>query len=77
MTTGWGYYIQGSDQLAEVDELGSELSMAIDCAVHFPAFGKNLFECRCGVVFPVYLVRSRNWELIRKKHEEEGVYARR
>jgi len=61
----------------EIDELGTELSLQIGCPVHFPAFGKNLFECRCGVIFPVYLVKAKNWELIRRKHIEEGALARR
>lgn len=75
MTTGWGYYIQGSDQLQEIDELGSELSVRIHCPVHYPAFGKNLFECRCGVIFPVYLVKGKDWKLINRKHEEERRYS--
>ena len=74
---GWGYFMQGSDQLIEVDELGGLLSLAIHCPVHYPAFGKNLFECKCGVIFPLYLAKSRNWELIRQKHIEEGIYARK
>ena len=72
-TTGWGYYMQGSDQQIEVDELGSRLSEAIHCPVHYPAYNKNLFECRCGVIFPLYLVRSGNWELVNRKHDEERV----
>lgn len=75
MTTDWGYYMQGSDQMVEIDELGAELSVAIHCPVHYPAFGKRLFECRCGVIFPVYLVKARNWDLIRHKHEEERSYS--
>ena len=67
----WGFYIQGSDQMIEMDELGSQLSMIIHCPVHHPAFGKKLFECGCGVIFPAYLVKDRNWELIRRKHQEE------
>ena len=74
-TDGWGYYQQGSDQTIEIDELGSQLSVEIDCAVHYPAFGKKLFECRCGVIFPAYLVAGRNWELIRRKHQEERRYS--
>lgn len=70
-TTGWGYFVQGSDQMVEVDELGQKLSKAIHCAIHYPAYGKNLFECYCGVIFPVYLVKVENWLLIIKKHEEE------
>ena len=75
MTTGWGSYIQGSDQLQEIDELGTELSLALHCPVHYPAFGKKLFECMCGVIFPAYLVRGKNWELIRQKHVEERRYS--
>lgn len=74
-TTGWGFYEQGSDQMHEVMELGEKLSLEIDCPVHFPVYGKNLFECVCGVIFPVYLVRGGDWGLIRRKHEEEGRYA--
>lgn len=71
MTTGWGFFMQGSDQMQEVMELGEKLSLAIGCTVHYPAFGKNLFECKCGVIFPVYFVRSKNWDLVKKRHEEE------
>ena len=71
----WGANIQ-SGKLQEVDQLGSELSLAIHCAVHFPAYNKNLFECMCGVVFPLYLVKGRNWELIEHKHVEEKELAK-
>ena len=74
-TDGWGYYQQGNDQMIEIDELGSQLSMEIDCPVHYPSFGKKLFECRCGVIFRAYLVAGRNWELIRSKHQEERRYS--
>lgn len=66
----WGAYLQpGLDE--EIEELGAKLSIEIGCAVHFPAYNKNLFECMCGVIFPLYLVKSRDWKLIRKKHSEE------
>lgn len=68
-TTGWGYSIRGSDQLVEVDELGTRLSLEIDCAVHYPAFGKHIFECKCGVLFPVYFLKYGDWETVKKKHE--------
>lgn len=70
-TDGWGYYMQSNQAWLEIDELGSKLSIEIGCPVHYPAFGKRLFECRCGVIFPVYLVAGRNWDLIRHRHEEE------
>ncbi len=75
MTTGWGYYLQGSDQMQEIDELGNKLSVQINCGVHYPAFGKHLYECMCGVIFPVYLLKGGNWELVRKRHDEEKEYA--
>ena len=69
---GWGSYIQqGLNE--EIDSLGAELSIQIHCPVHYPAYNKNLFECMCGVIFPLYLVKSRNWEVIKQKHIEEGV----
>ncbi len=66
----WGAYIQ-SGKLQEVDQLGSELSLVIHCAVHYPAYNKNLFERKCGVVFPLYLVKTKNWEVIIQKHDKE------
>ncbi len=71
-TAGWGFYSQQSDQMIEVDELGSELSLAIHCPVHYPAYNKHMFECTCGVLFPVYIVRTKDWDKIRQKHAEEG-----
>jgi len=66
----WGAYVQqGLNE--EIDSLGAELSLQIDCPVHYPAYNKNLFECMCGVIFPLYLVRGRNWKLIKQKHIEE------
>ena len=66
----WGSYIQPG-VTEELDALGAKLSVEINCAVHYPAYNKHLFECMCGVIFPVYLIRGGGWEAIRKKHEEE------
>lgn len=72
----WGAYVQpGLDE--EIDSLGSRLSVEISCPVHYPAYGKNLFECHCGVIFPLYLVRGGNWELIKQKHVEERRLSKR
>jgi len=71
LTTGWGYYLQGTQRQMEVDELGSRLSIVLHCPVHFPAFGKNLFECKCGVIFPLYLVKGGDWNTMKEKHEKE------
>ncbi|KKN75157.1 hypothetical protein LCGC14_0383160 [marine sediment metagenome] len=70
MTTGWGYYLQTPEQ-RDVDELGSKLSVVLNCPVHFPAWGKNMFECLCGVIFPLYIVKGGDWEKIKQKHLEE------
>ena len=68
----WGAYIQpGLNE--EIDSLGARLSVEIHCAVHYPAYNKNLFECMCGVIFPLYVVKGEDWELIKKKHIEERV----
>ena len=71
----WGGYQQpGLDE--EIDSLGSQLSLELQCAVHYPAYNKNLYECNCGVIFPLYLVKGRNWQLIKHKHVEEKGYAK-
>ena len=67
----WGAYVQNGN-MEEVESLGCELSLALHCAVHYPAFNKPLFECECGVVFPIYVVKTRNWNNIINKHVEEG-----
>ena len=71
----WGGYMQ-SDFDLETDELGAKLSIAIHCPVHYPAFGKNLWECKCGVIFPRYLLKGGDWKLIVRKHDEEREYAK-
>ncbi|KKN53776.1 hypothetical protein LCGC14_0598690 [marine sediment metagenome] len=66
----WGAYQQpGLDE--EIDSLGSQLSIEIGCAVHYPAYNKNLFECMCGVIFPLYVVKGQDWKLIKQKHVDE------
>ena len=70
MKGSWGAYVQAGN-FEQVDSLGSELSIRIDCAVHYPAYNKNLFECKCGVIFPLYMVAGRDWDVIIKRHEDE------
>lgn len=67
-TTGWGYFEQGSDQLQEIMELGEKLNKAIGCPIHYPAFGKRLFECTHGIVFPVYVVQGNSQDTLRELH---------
>jgi len=66
----WGAYMQGGFS-EEVDSLGAMLSVEIDCPVHYPAFNKNLFECKHGVVLPYYVVAAKDWDKIRKVHNLE------
>lgn len=70
-TNGWGYFQQGADQMQEVMELGKKLNLAIDCSVHYPAFGKNLFECKCGKIFPVYIVKGHSSEELAEIHNRK------
>lgn len=67
----WGAYVQGGN-LEEIDKLGRQLSIEIDCPVHFPAYDKNLFECKCMIVFRFdqvkYAVTSGNWSIVKEIH---------
>ncbi len=71
-TTGWGYFQQGADQMQEIMELGEKLSIAINCPIHYPAFGKNVFECQCEKLFPVYVVKGHSVEELVKMHRDEN-----
>jgi hypothetical protein len=69
----WGYFMRGSDQQIEVEELGSKLSSKINCSIHYPAYGKKLYECNCGIIFPHFLVKGAEmtdgWQTIIDIHE--------
>ncbi|KKL49740.1 hypothetical protein LCGC14_2312510 [marine sediment metagenome] len=68
----WGYFIQGSDQQLEAEELGSILSVKLGCAVHYPAYNKPLYECLCGITFPISIVKHcrkvMDWGYVLEKH---------
>ena len=68
----WGAYMQEGN-LADLDALGSQLSIEISCPVHYPAYGKHIFECMCGVLFPMYLVKGGDWDKIREHHKKGPV----
>ena len=74
----WGAYVQpGLDE--EIEALGAKLSVEIRCPIHYPAYNKKLYECMCGVVFPLYLLRmaeTKGWDVIREKHIEERKFTR-
>lgn len=71
MTAGWGFFQQGNEQVQRIMMLGEKLNLAINCTVHYPAFGKNLFECKCNKTFPVYVVEGRSPEELAKIHSED------
>ena len=72
----WGAYTQDAN-FEQVDKLGAELSIKLHCGVHYPAYNKNLFECECGVIFPLYMVKGHGWDAIIKKHEDKRELSRR
>ena len=55
----------------ELEQAGAQLSIEVNCPIHYPAFNKNLFECKHGVVFPVWIPFGGNWDIARTKHEDE------
>lgn len=56
--------------MQEIDQLGRKLNLAIGCPIHYPAFGKRLFECKCGVIFPLFVVEASSEEKLRELHED-------
>ena len=72
----WGAYIQ-SGQQQEIEQLGCQLSLVIDCPVHYPAYNKPIFECKCGVTFLMVSVKEKMWEDIWQKHNHEREFTRK
>lgn len=70
----WGYYQQGNGRQRDIDNAGSQLSLRLSCPVHYPAYEKRMFECKCGVLFPVFVVdaaiSSGDWSVVEKQHRE-------
>ncbi|MFH1031098.1 MAG: hypothetical protein V1767_00805 [Chloroflexota bacterium] len=52
----WQPVEQGGEQLQFIDFQGRRLSLLWDCAVRYPAFEKNEFECRHGLSFPYFVI---------------------
>ena len=67
----WEKYNPQPEFNDELEALGSKLSVEIGCPIRYPAYGKHMFECRCGVVFPLYILRGGDWPAIIRKHIEE------
>lgn len=74
MRGNWGSYIQGRENWTSLEVTGIALNEHLGEPVHYPAYDKRLFECTCGVLFPVWAVEaamnSNDWTDIDKKHEE-------
>jgi len=51
------------------------LSTAIECCVTYPTHGVPIAKCKCGVMFPLYLIRTGDWSLMRRRHDEEKIIA--
>ena len=70
----WGYYMQGNNNQQRLEHTGAELSSVLGCPVHYPAFNKHVFECKCGVLFPMFVVEaaldSGDWSAIQNHHKE-------
>ena len=74
MEGSWGYFQQGSHDQQMVSILGAELSKVIHCPVHWPAYDKGMFACKCNILFPTFIVQGAHdigdWSKVIKLHEE-------
>lgn len=64
--------LQNDGDWEMVNRLGSALSLQIDCPVHYPAYGKRMFECAHNCTFPLYMVQgaidSGDWSIVSSAH---------
>ncbi|KKM99440.1 hypothetical protein LCGC14_1147770 [marine sediment metagenome] len=54
----------------EISGLGVRLSIEIGCPVRYPAYDKGIFECKCGIPFPVFVLKGDRWDEVRRLHKE-------
>ena len=70
----WGAFVQSGENFEMLESMGAELSKRIGCPVHYPAYNKRLFECRCLIPFPMFAVenayRTGNWKQIIERHDQ-------
>ncbi len=70
---------EANDPMSEIDSLGAELSLKVNCAIRYSAaiVNKPIFECHCGVAFPLYALQgaraSGDWVHILEKHKGEAI----
>lgn len=71
MSGNWGAYVQNHN-LEHLEQIGKALNLHLGCAVHYPAFDKRLFECKCNRIFPAWMVEhavdSNDWSMIDEIH---------
>lgn len=66
-----------NQQQNRIDEMGSALSIAIECTVRTlePIYRKPVFECKHNVIFAFFMVEGAfsndKWDDIIKKHDNE------
>ena len=64
--------VQNDGDWEMVNKLGGVLSTQIHCPVHYPAYGKRMFECVHNITFPMYVVQgalnSNDWSKIIESH---------
>lgn len=81
MSGNWGSYLQGGQMWEEINQLGIVVSKYLHESVHYPAYNKPNFECECGAILPVWVVRGAVltgfWEAVDKLHEEGKIIAER
>ncbi len=59
------------DQQQDILHLGAWLSELLECPVIYPAYDKNVFECKCKISFPVYILKGGDIKAILKRHKGE------
>lgn len=61
----------------DLDEMGADLSMIINCPVRLNPYGVPKFECVHLVQFPLFAVKpawqTNKWYDIYRKHEDEKI----
>ena len=54
----------------KLDEVGSRLSIALNCPVRWPGYDKNMFVCICGFSIAVFRLNGEavDWEGLAEDH---------
>lgn len=60
----WDTSEQGNGINPLIDEAGKRLSILWNCAIKYPAFEKNGFQCRHGLSIPYFMMGNNDTTLI-------------